>query len=84
MYGDTRSGTPNDWGGMSNPTGADGNISADPLFVNFTDDDDSSDDDLHLDGGSPAVDAGSPASAFNDADGSQNDMGAYGGPDGTW
>ena len=84
MYNDTIGGSPNDWGGMSDPTGVDGNISAVPAFVNWTDDDDSSDDDLHLDAGSACIDAGSPASAFNDADGSQNDMGAYGGPDGSW
>ena len=53
--------------------GINGNISADPLFVGglpF---------DYHLQAGSPAIDAGNPDSAFNDIDGSRNDMGAYGG-----
>lgn len=36
--------------------------------------------DYHLDALSPAVDAGNPASAWNDADGSRNDLGIYGGP----
>ncbi|MCP4804148.1 MAG: hypothetical protein GY913_20080 [Proteobacteria bacterium] len=84
MYGDTFGGTGNDWGSLSDPTGTDGNIAANPLFVSWTNDGDSSDDDLHLDAGSPAIDAGSPAGAFNDADGSTNDQGAYGGPDGSW
>ena len=29
---------------------------------------------------SPAINAGNPASTYNDRDGSRNDMGAYGGP----
>ena len=84
MYTDTFGGTGGDWGSLSDPTGVDGNIAANPLFVSWTNDDDSSDDDLHLDAGSPGIDAGSPAGAFNDADGTQNDMGAYGGPEGSW
>ena len=56
-------------------------IIADPLFKNITIDDyrlqrlgegDPND--------SPAIDAGDPASAYNDTDASRNDMGAYGGP----
>lgn len=52
-----------------------GNISADPLFVdpNYT-------YDYHLQAGSPCVNAGNPDAVYNDADGSRNDMGAYGGP----
>jgi hypothetical protein len=33
---------------------------------------------------SHCIDAGHPASHFNDGDGSRNDIGAYGGPDGDW
>jgi len=33
---------------------------------------------------SPCIDAGNPSSLYNDPDGSQSDMGAYGGPDGAW
>jgi len=38
-------------------------------------------EDFHLLPGSPAIDAGDPDPAFNDPDGSRNDMGAYGGPE---
>jgi hypothetical protein len=37
-----------------------------------------------LSGSSPAIDAGDPDNAYNDEDGSRNDMGAYGGPGGGW
>lgn len=30
------------------------------------------------------IDAGNPAAAYNDADGSSNDIGAYGGPGSVW
>ena len=33
---------------------------------------------------SPAIDGGNPARSFNDTDGSRNDIGAYGGPGGSW
>jgi len=36
--------------------------------------------DFRLRSGSPCRNAGDPAKTFNDADGSRNDMGAYGGP----
>ena len=48
----------------------------DPRFISQTD--------LHLLPGSPCINAGDPAPAFNDADGSRNDQGAYGGPRGNW
>ena len=53
-----------------------GNINANPLFI--------SSGDFHLQPGSPCIDAGNPASQYNDPDGSRNDMGAYGGPGGDW
>lgn len=62
--------------GMSDPTGANGNIAADPLFV------DPVGHDFSLAGGSPAIDAGVPF--LRDDDGSRADMGAYGGPYGSW
>ncbi|MEJ2636920.1 MAG: right-handed parallel beta-helix repeat-containing protein [Calditrichia bacterium] len=43
-----------------------------------------SEKDLHLLPGSPCIDAGNPDAAFQDADGTRNDMGAYGGPQGDW
>ena len=48
-------------------------ITTDPEFVSWP-------DDLHLQPGSPFIDAGTPAANNNDADGSRNDMGIYGGP----
>jgi hypothetical protein len=49
----------------------------DPEFVNIT----PGSEDYHLQGGSAAIDAGDPDPAYDDADASRNDMGAYGGPD---
>jgi len=34
--------------------------------------------------GSPCIDTGNLSGTYNDADGSRNDMGAYGGPNGDW
>jgi len=48
----------------------------DPLFI--------SEDDLHLFELSPCINSGNPSSEFNDADGSRNDQGAYGGPGSDW
>jgi parallel beta-helix repeat protein len=47
-------------------------ISRDPAFVSATD--------LHLQAGSPCVNAGDSRPEYNDPDGNRNDMGAYGGP----
>ena len=60
------------------------NISVDPLFAAWTDDGDWTNDDLHLDSGSPCIDAGNPDPAFVDADGSRNDIGMFGGQLGDW
>ncbi len=63
-----------------------GNIDADPLFVAPTAGDGVSYDGLtanwSLQAGSPCIDAGNPDAMYNDLDGSRNDMGAYGGPNG--
>jgi hypothetical protein len=69
------------WGSFTDGTGTAGNIADDPLFVAAGRTWASTD--LHLSTGSPAIDAGDSA-AGADADGSANDMGAYGGPGGGW
>ena len=63
-------------------TGSNGNISDPPLFMSFVDNDDPTDDDLHLDAGSACIDTGDPT--VLDFDGTNSDMGAYGGMDGGW
>ena len=40
--------------------------------------------DYRLDSTSSSIDAGDPGSAYDDADGSVNDQGAYGGEYGDW
>jgi parallel beta-helix repeat protein len=50
-------------------------LNVDPLFTSYP-------TDLHLQAGSPARNAGDPGADYYNADGSRNDMGAYGGPRG--
>jgi predicted outer membrane repeat protein len=68
-----------DWLGWSDPVGTSGNLAVDPLLVAYTADADETNDDLSLQDGSPAIDAGSPA--IFDVDASRADIGAFGGPD---
>jgi len=90
--GGTFTGTYNDfygnaggnYSGVTDPTGTSGNISANPVFVAYTVDASLDNDDYHLGTGSPCINAGNSATAFRDADGTRNDMGAYGGPDSDW
>ena len=56
--------------------GINGNIAADPLFA------DPDNGDFRLQPGSPSINRGNPEPIYNDHDGSRNDMGAYGGPEG--
>jgi parallel beta-helix repeat protein len=62
--------------GTFTPSPGTGEISADPMFVDATA------GDYHLAEGSPCIDTGDPAAAYNDPDGTRNDMGAYGGQGG--
>lgn len=57
----------------------DANLFADPHFT----DPEAGDFSLRA-GYSPALNAGDPSSAYDDADGSRNDMGIFGGPNGSW
>ena len=57
-----------------------GNLSADPRFTRRSGDGDWSNDNFRLQSSSPAINAG----AGTDFDGSQADLGAYGGADGGW
>lgn len=50
--------------------------SPDPMFFSA--------EDLKLQTNSPCIDAGNPDPSYNDPDGSRNDQGAFGGPDGDW
>jgi hypothetical protein len=71
-----------DYYNVDDVTGTSGNISVDPGFTTYSADWDGSNDDLSLSGSSSLTDAGNPASAYYDADGSRNDIGAFGGPEG--
>ena len=66
---------------------AGGNTTDDPLLATFSNDGDPGNDDLTLQAGSPAIDSGPPEgtsaggwTAWLDADGTDNDRGAGGGP----
>jgi hypothetical protein len=69
--------TPDDWSGMADPSGVNGNVSVDPLWLDATSAD-PVDWDLHLQTGSPLVDIG-PDGAL-DPDGGPADVGPFGGP----
>jgi hypothetical protein len=69
--------------GVTDPTGTSGNISVYPRFARWSDND-TDDDDLTLAAGSSLIDAGTTDASRADADGSRNDVGAYGGPGSGW
>jgi hypothetical protein len=73
VYGNS----PDDYHDIDDPTGTDGNISVDPLFLDISSPD-PLDWDLHLDLSSTLIDAGDPT--ILDPDGSPSDIGAFGGP----
>ncbi len=61
-----------------------GAISSGSNFTSVTCEGNPYNDDFSLRSSSASVDAGNPDAAYNDADGSVNDQGAYGGPNGSW
>jgi parallel beta-helix repeat protein len=69
-YNDVWGNVAGDYRDMEPLTGADGNISLDPAFVDSLD--------FRLRAGSPCIDAGNPVST--DPDGGPPDMGVFGGP----
>jgi len=72
----------NDFFGTTPGSASDGNLTTDPGFVSFSRSKSPSSWDLHLSADSDLVDAGDPT--ISDADGTRSDMGAYGGPYGSW
>ena len=76
-YGNIWGNLPSDVGGISDPTGSDGNISADPGYLDISGELPWTWD-VHLGRGSGLVDAGDPS--LLDPDGSRSDIGAFGGP----
>lgn len=73
-YNDHYNHTVGHFSGMSDPRGTNGNLAVNPNFG------DASGNDFELTSASTLINAGDPATAYNDADGSRNDMGIYGGP----
>ena len=71
LYNDVYGHDHNYWGDIGDQTGINGNISADPLFVN------GSGGDYHLIPGSPCIDAGDPADSVPPGGGDRIDMGAF-------
>ena len=71
-----------DYGGLMDGSGT-GNFSGDPAFTMVSADGAWDNDDLHLKVGSPGINAGD-LTVFDVVDGTRSDVGAYGGPAGSW
>jgi len=63
---------------LEEPWEGTGNICADPMFLDYPS------YDFHLHQNSPCINSGNPEPIYNDVDGSRNDIGAFGGPYGSW
>jgi hypothetical protein len=82
QYNNTYNGSGTSYGGtLSAGTGA---ISASGNFTSVACEGNPYNDNFALRSSSYAINAGNPAAAYNDTDGTRNDMGAYGGPSGSW
>ena len=79
-YGALWDNTPNHTAGMTDPTETGGCTVTDPAFVDVEDPSPTLWD-LHLGAASELIDAGEPLAGSLDPDGSNNDIGAYGGPE---
>lgn len=78
VYGNTGGGY------LGTPGTGNGNLTVDPGFSAYTNDGTYSNDDFSLKSTSGVKDKGNPSAAYKDADGTTNDMGAYGGPGSVW
>jgi hypothetical protein len=83
-YNDVYGNAGGNYSGVADPTGTNGNLSVDPVFRSVSDDDEFRNDDWQLASTSTCINAGRSSPLYNDADGTRNDMGAYGGPGGAW
>jgi hypothetical protein len=81
-YDNTYNGSGSSYGGTL--SAGSGGISAGSNFVSAACEGNPYNDDFTLRSTSSSIDAGSPDAAYTDTDGSPNDMGVYGGPNGSW
>ena len=81
-YDDVHNASGESYGGAL--SAGEGTISSGGNFTSVVCDGDAFDDDFSLVAGSSAVDAGNPDAAYADVDGTVNDLGAFGGPAGSW
>jgi len=65
-------------------TAGTGDVHADPKFATPWNGDANAATDFHLAANSPCRNAGNPDPAYNNPDGTRNDIGPYGGPYGNW
>lgn len=77
-YNDHYNQTSGDFSGLTVTAGTNGNLNVNPDFG------DASGGNFVLNSTSPLKNTGDSAAAYNDVDGSRNDMGIYGGPEGGW
>ncbi|MFM7204371.1 MAG: MopE-related protein [Myxococcota bacterium] len=82
-YNNVYANTGGDYAGLTGFWGST-NLSLNPGFVSYSIDGNFSNDNFKLATGSLMINAGNPSSTYNDADGSRNDIGAYGGARGSW
>ena len=72
------------YSGISAPTGSNGHLSTTVGFTAWSDDGSYTNEDISLATSSAMINAGDSSSAYNDADGTRNDIGALGGAGSDW